>query len=1076
MTKPKDKPTVRNKRIARAARLAILYHLMDTGSVSTLENLGAARNIPPGANAPGNGAILDYTTGLASATTLGSTEGGSLALSTTRQLEVWKNTSGITTNLYEFETCVRFTSPLTMNTATAATFQQSTAAQVTGRMQWQKTTVANQIVARIYNGTIQLNATFTVTDLTGPMEFRFVRSPNGNQAFINGVEGTYDAGFTTYSGPIVIQNGSSFTLNKGTNPGQMTILKFEMWVTATLDPVERREFEADTYLMLRPAPVRLAKATATGTIPKRTSFDVRLVSNYTYTGTLKARVVWSLTRAGLDTAPTVAGTWTTTAKEAGTFISVAGCPSGGTVYWRVEEDHDDGVWRPLAGGYQRMRLMHDTAPKLCWGREGHFNDATNTPATHITPKWFDDIGLSGDSDRTEDSAVLGKQYAAFMSSYAAYLRDADYDFGIDTGDSTEFVDNGWDDGGGTKDSSTEFFKAWRNAENQEFYWDKLCGWARVIGNHGMLGANYKLMSGASFTATDAKGKWALDLWLKTTPNVDGAYFGVGELGTSAETQPPVSAVPARFVPYTTYKEGDIVRPSEAFGDNLQAYVCTQAGTAHNEPTWTANPTGGFASNDTTWALVPKRWDSECIKYLERGGLAVNDYARRTWFQFDWGTSGVSVFIGDSESYSMVNYNDGEDDADEYSDYTFGVTQTTEIFNWARYNASPTKLFFSHRLPGGENFGVNQAKRYARSTGWRLGLTSYYDADGKAESQNEITVDGFFKAAGINWHCGHDHVFSIATSQTGVVHVRSGTTGASSHTSITSNAPNRGWVAKLAMGSKGTPESRGTLDADGNNLTAQGMVYRLNCIGYQEIETSATLGERVSFVETVLPTRPKNSTGYLSRLRQEIPRLISDEATTPSGGAVSLVTTLNPSPKPLKMGAVMLATDVAGAVGSNEISEVTAETMATANVALNKYDPTTLCGDHLAWSASVYVYAGQAVMPSVPAGLMAIAQGTGNMAAGEPTWPTDVGGTVNSNGIDFVMRPIGKWPLEWLEFGLPNTISVKSGTSAECRVQYVPRVVYRSGWLKTTPTGFETLSARQSPVRPFALFRGMRGRR
>lgn len=1049
---------------------------MDSGSVSSLENLGAARNIPPFATAPGNASILDYTTGLASATTLGSTEGGSLALSTTRQLEVWKNTSGATINLYEFETCVRFTSPLSMNTTTAATFQQSTSAQVAGRMQWQKTTTANQVVARIYNGTTNLNATFTVTDLTSPIEFRFVRSPNGNQAFINGVEGTYDAGFQTYSGPIVIQNGSSFTLNKGTNPGQMTLLKFEMWVNATLDPVERREFEADTYLMLRPAPVRLAKATATATIPKRTSFDVRLVSNDSYSGTLKARVVWATTRAGLDTSPTVAGTWTTTDKEAGTFISVTGCPSGGTVYWRVEEDHDDGVWRPLAGGVQRMRLMHDTAPKVAWGREGHLNDQTTTPTTHVTPRWFDDIGLSGDSDMSEDSAALGKQFAAFMSSYSAYLRDPDYDFGIDAGDSTEFVDNGWDTGGGlAKNSSTEMFKAWRNAENQEFYWDKLCGWARTPGNHSMLASCYKLMVGGSYTDTDAKGKWALDLWLKTTPNVDNTYFGVGEFGTSAETQPPLGEVPAQFVPYSEYKEGDIVRPSAAFGDNLQAYVCTQGGTAHNEPTWSANPTGGFASNDTAWQLLPKRWDLECVKFLERGGLAVNDYPRRTWFQFDWGTSGVSFFIGDSESYSLINRNNGFDDAEEYNEYSFGYTQSAAIENWARYNASPVKLFFSHRLPGGENFGIGQAKRYARSTGWRLGLASYYDADGKTESENEIEADATFRAAGVNWHCGHDHVFSIARSQGGVVHVRSGTTGASSHTALASTAPTRGWVAKRAMGSKGTPESRGALDADGNDLAAQGMIYRNNCIGYQEIETDGTLGERITFVETVLPTKPKTGTGYLSRIRQEIPRLISDEATTPSGGTVSLVSTLNPTPKPLKIGAILLATDVASAVGTNEIDETTAETMAEANVLLNKYDPTTLSGYHVQWSDSQFVADGQAIFPTVPTGLMAIATSSGTLGTTEPSpWPTTVGATGTNGTVDYVMRPIGKWPHEWLELGLPTSIPVKSGTSAECRVQWIPRSVYRSGWLKTEPSGFESLGASRSPVRLAARIRAIRG--
>lgn len=1055
MTKPYTKPTARNPRMCRSGRLAVLNHFMDAGSVSTAENLGAARNVPPGVTAPGNCTIADYTTGAPSATTMGTVEGGSLALGTTRQLIVWANSSGVTNKFYEVEHCVRFTSPLNMNTATAATFMQTTSAVVAGRGQWQKTTTPNQLVFRIYNGTTQLNATFTVTDLTSPIELRVVKSALGNKAMVNGVEGTYDAGFTSYSGPLITENGSAWTLNKGTNPGQMTLLKNELWVGCTLDPVERREFEADTYIMLRPGPDRLAKTTATASIPKRTSFDVRLVSNDSYSGTLRARVVWATTRAGLDTGPTVAGTWTTTDLHTGNIISVTGCPSGGTVYWRVEEDAaGDGVWRPLAGGYQRMRLMHDTEPVPLWGREGHFNDATNTPATQITPKWFDDVLLTDDSSMAENSAVLGKQWASFFSGYAVWLRDRGYDFGVDTGDSTEFVDNGWDDGLGTVDWSPSMFTAWKNAENQELYYDKMCGWARVPGNHGMLASCYKLMTGASYTNTDAKGKWALNLWLQTTPNVDNTYFGVGEYGTSGETQPPTAAVPARFVPYTEYAVGDIVRPSVSFGDNLQAYECDGAGMAANEPVWTANPTGGFASGATTWRLVPKRWDTVCIAALEVNGLAVNNYPRRTWFQFDWGNSGVSVFIGDSESYSLINHNNGFDNTTDFNEYGFGATQTLAIYNWARYNTAPVKLFFSHRSNGGEYFGVGSVKGYDRGTGWRIGYGPYYETIGYPEATAEITMDQLFKQAGVIWLCGHDHVFSLARSQAGTLHVRSTTSGASSHTSLTSTAPTRGWVATLAMASKGTPDTRGAYDVAGNNLLALGMIYRLNSIGVQEIETSATQGIRITVVETVLPTQPLSSTGYLSRIRQEIPRLISDEPVTPSGGFVSLTTTLNPNPKPLKIGGVFLSSDVATIVGSGEIDETTATAMANANILLNKYDPTTLSAYHVQWNPSDIVVAGQAIFPTAPTGLMAIATSTGTLGLTEPSpWPTTVGATGTNGTVSYVMRPIGLWPHEWFELGLPTSIPVVSGTTAACKVQWVPRVVYRSNWLTTVATGF-----------------------
>lgn len=1048
MNKPAVAATTINARGPKADACVICLPLQETGTVATIDNIGKPRNVLPGVTAPIDAEILDYTTGLASTAAMGAVEGGSIDLGTTKQLRVWYNSGLTDISLTEFEGKVRFTSALTMNTTTAATLFQTRATAADGRFQLQKTNVANRLALRLRSGGTEYAATWTVTDLTAATELRFGRDADGNNwAALNGVVPTYDAGFQALTQAIVIPTLEGWTVNKGTNPGQVTLLGFDLW-SAPLDTVERRKFDADTYLMLRPAPAatKFPRSCARASIAHDTWFDVPVWTLAAMTGTTRIRVVYSTTIAGLDSAPTVGATWATSTARDSTRLRISGLAPGTIYYWRIEESPDGTNWYPLAGGFQKIRTRGDTPPRILWAGEGHFNDETNTPATQITPKYGRDIGLSSDSAYTEDSAVIGKQFANYASALACYLADGDYEFGIDPGDgSLDFMDNGWWTGDGQSDTNEDMLVAVTNALEQTFFLDTMCGWIQVLGNHGCLGGNYSTVNSTG----DAVRKMALDVWLMTTPNHTSEYGGIGEIGTSEETNPPYEPVAvALWATGVTAVPGDIVRPTVENGMAYRVSEIADEGSpvTTTEPTWSLDPNAVFASGDVYYVVERKRHDQYTVAAFERNGELVNTEPRRTWFAFQWG--GIQFFIGDTESYSLVDYYNATDDATDYDHYSLGDTQTAAFRHVSQTSGCRTKMFFAHRSIGGENFGTAAAKRYNRSTGWRIGYAAYYTADGQAESAEEITHDKYCAMWG--WSClyGHDHSHTIARSQYGTIHVRSATIGASSHAAITNSAPTKGWLNPLPMKSKGDPASRGNYDQDAVDLYALGLIDRFNGIGYQEIETHAVDGFRVSFTETALATKPKSSTGYLSRTRFDVSRLIGTDV-TPAADRVSLIDALNPTPKPLRVAGVYLSSNMATLCGSGQISDATAESTANSSHALNLYDPINMAtGAAIAWDVGIDISLGKAVYPTVRNGLMAICTTAGATGLTEPTWPTVVGGTVTDGTAAYVMRPVGKWPTEWLEYGHTTSVPVVAGTSEPCQVLYVPRKRSQSDWLQS----------------------------
>lgn len=1051
MTKPAVAATAINERGPKADACLLCLPIQETGTVATLDNIGKARNVLPGVTAPGDADILNFTTLLADTAAMGVVEGGSIDLGTTKVLRVWANGTGSDFSIAEIEGAMRFTSALTMSTTTAATLFQTRATAADGRLQFQKTNVANKVALRLRSSSTDVAATWTVTDLTAVTELRFGFHPVlGNWATLNGVAPTYDSGWQTLTQPIIIPASDGWTINKGTNAGQVKLLGFNLWA-APLDSVERREFDADAYLMLRPAPAatKFPRSAARCSIASETWFDIPVWTLASMTGTTRIRVVYSTTIAGLDSSPTVGATWSTSTARDSTRLRVSGLTAGTLYYWRIEESPDGVTYYPLAGGYQKIRTRGTTAPRILWAGEGHFNDETNTPATQITPKFGRGIGLSSASAYTEDSAVIGKQWANHRSAMSAYLADGDYEIGIDPGDgSLDFVDNAWWTGDGQADTNEDMLIAVTNALEQTFHLDKLCGWINVLGNHGCLGPNYSTVN----TTADAVRKMALDVWLMVTPNHTSEYDGIGEIGTSEETNPTYATTPVTlWATGVTAQPGDIVRPTVENGMAYRVSEIAEGGSpvTTTEPVWTLEENAVFASGDVYYVVDHKRHDQYTVAAFERNGERVNTESRRTWFAFDWG--GVSVFIGDTESYSLVEYWNAVDDADDYDDYSHGATQRIAITAWAQGGAR-VKLFFAHRSIGGENFGTGAVKRYSRSTGWRIGYTTYYTTDGQAESGEELTFDKLCARAGIVPFYGHDHSFTIARTLLGTLHCRSASLGASSHAALTNSAPTKGWLNPLPMQSKGDPASFGRYDQDAVDLYSLGLIIRYNGIGYQEIETHAADGVRLTFTETALATKPKSSTGYLSRTRFDVGRVLGENV-TPSANTVSLIDTLNPTPKPYRVAGVFLASNATTLNGSGQISDATAETTANNSHALNLYDPQSVSGAAaIEWGSGLDVLAGQAVYPTVRNGLMAVVTTGGTTDVTEPTWPTVVGGTVTDGTAQYVMRPVGKWPTEWCEYGHGTTVPVVAGTSAVCQVLYVPRVRYRSGWLLSPMTG------------------------
>lgn len=1073
MNKPASAPSSRNIRGPRADALLVSYHLMDAGSVDTIANLGHARFVPPGTVAPGNGSILDYTTGLASATTLGAVEGGSLDLGTARQLRVWNNTSGSDINLYEWEFEIRFTSPLDMSTTTAATIMQTTGAASDGRLQIQKTNVANQLALRLRVASAEVTATWTASSLSSVTTIRGKFGRNGNQAWLNGVEPTYGSGWQTMTQPTKVLAGSSWTINKGTNPGQVTLLSFNVW-GVPLTTRLRSEFDADAYIMLRPPPGDCPRSAWTAGLPDDGAFEVALWSHETtVAATFYLRGEWSTSIAGLDSAPNVTSAKTFTAAAQKQRLQFTGLPSDTEIYWRVAHSTDNVTYRPLAGGYQRLRTDGGSAqPRIFWGLEGHANDETDTSGAHVTPAFGLELALDAGAV-TEKSSVIGKQFANYMTAYAAWESGVAYTVGVNIGDDRDFVDNSVVYGEGTASVNSKMWRARTNACEQTFYLDKMCPWIESPGNHALIGSNAVLNG----DPPDALRKQALELWANSTPNKENT----GDLGMTAEAHPAVQSTPTTWATGVVQQVGDIVRPTT---DNMRRYICTDniGGVATTtEPAFDDNPAGSFVTGsggEITYSLLRGRWDSAAIAALAYQASATgNTTSIRTWGVYDL-PGGVSIFCADSETSTLQGYEDLEDTAEEFADFTFGAIQTAAIVAWANNNPARIKLFFSHRHTGGMKLRLTVAEAYGRGVGRKIGNAAYYTSVSAPESPNELTIDQLFVLAGVQHFTGHDHHGAHSRSRNGTHHWKSVTSGASSHSSLGVSAPSRGWVTSLHQAEFGTPESQGALDSAGTNLLADGMIYFVNVIGYQDIQTYSDGAIRVRTIETAFPTKSRTVSGsvagYLNRIRTDVARLIGTEDVSVSGGNLSLIDTLNPSPAPLKIGLVLQASAVATAVGTNVISEATAEATADANVPLNHYDVSALCREGIAWDVGIPVGVGQFVFPTTHCGLVAlcIVAGTTDSTT-QPTWGTLVGAKVDDNAVDgtaqYRMLPMGLWPSPAFEADLPTSIPLKSGASGTFRAQWVPRCVLDSGlvYAPSSIGGAGGLSIRRMQI-------GMRG--
>lgn len=1021
--KPEAAPGALSKYGNQTDRKLISLPCME-GSGGTLNNLGRARERPRGTTAPGATiSVANYTTGAAeSGTWVTGSEGARLQLGATQRLDLWTNGSATDWRLKRFTLELGFTSTVTADGLLHG-FWQSSNTNSTGRIQVIRAT-GGTVVARVRSGSSNLDASWSGVDLTLPVHILVTGDGKGAQAFCNGVEGTYSGGFESYTGGLVIHAGQTMRVNWGTNAGLMTL----DYVGLTPNRYTQREIEkaiADKYIDLRPDPVDFPTVAFKVGRVKSTQYAVRAVTSRSLASTARIRLVQGATALALaaaSTAGAAADTWAESRPWTGNWLYSTGNTAGTELQFRLEERGSDGVYRPRAGGHQRVRLERSQAPRILAGMEDHVGDRTGSSGTVITPAFGRDITLTTADDPTENSATLRKLKAAHDFNYTIESRYHNaFDFAVHIGDGY-WTDNLYS-GFGTSAYNDDMYDAAVAWQNVNFRVIQCAGmWCEVPGNHDGQAALYLIENGV-----DAHHKQASTIWKLFTSNPTADCYGIGESGTRAERLPAtMTAAVTRFSPGMSIASGQRITTA---ADDLRAYAAANSGTAG--ATFTPDPALGAVSStgDVNLQCV-WRWDDVTL-----AALADDGYPTQTWFAFDWGEH--SFFIADSESYSLIGLQD-VDVADNPGQYRLGTTQKAAIVAWAEAaRAAGRKLNLCiHRLPGGLNYRATTTGFYGRSRGCKARDAATYEALGVAIPPDQLWLSNAAQTFGFVIWKGHDHHFSICVDAAGVVYITCPTVSASSHSepSFGSGVPGRGWRGPLPTADYGTMESGGLLDPNGDPI--DGAIKTINVMGFLDIQCDDDHHGRVKLVRSSLCTKERGSYGRFSRVRKDVDQFGSGPFTA-SGDTIDLTDALNPQPWPMQVAMVLEESDHADAILPGTVTEAAAETQADLTDNLNVFYP----DEWPEWGPSNTYAVGDVVLPDVYTGLLAyaVAITTGVSGGSTPAWEDNVGDSVTDGGVTWKMIP----PMDDFRSDISAVVPLVAGSTGDYYADYAPAVVYES---------------------------------
>lgn len=462
--------------------------------------------------------------------------------------------------------------------------------------------------------------------------------------------------------------------------------------------------------------------------------------------------------------------------------------------------------------------------------------------------------------------------------------------------------------------------------------------------------------------------------------------------------------------------------------NPDSSTYTESGEAHN------------SSTDWVGSSTP-------ASFLHSTSVDLENY-----YAFTWGS--MTLFVLDSCRYSDVG--DATDSGTRTAPYKYapGAAQLSWFATKAAACTSVWKIAASHYMFGGVYAGLIQTTGYyARGSGIDLNQTEPFQSLGVAEGPYERSLHTYLRAYGFTQYIlAHNHKDCDAVID-GVYYTSLPTAGAPSHTTRTRpgwTKNNDGTEWSQIQATFGTPQSGGTLDASGNDLTAKGMISHFNTIGWKRwTVTSTTLVS--DLFQTVASTVPEDADTTLlstytdlfdsSGLNGHGERHMANMASTPSTNAVNLATgdALNASPLPSCVYAAYLDSAITGAWYD------AAQT--------NKYAP----DNATQWAAGATYAIGAYVYPLTKnTGYLyrASAITTGVSDAAEPTfsgaatdWPTTIGSTLVDNGVTWtcVQRYIPKYRFdENLQSG-----TCYVNTASDVRVLYVPRRLKTQSYTQKT---------------------------
>lgn len=1018
------------------------YPVMD-GSGSRLAWLGHPRHRPRGSAHPGQGVIQNWTTSAEeNGTWETGPEGMRLVLGTTQKVKVW-DSGGADVVFKRISVAFDFASGLATGAGSLCTLWQTSSLTTTqGRAAFFKDTTGNPIM-RVRGASGNMNATFNGSgfDWSADHQLLWTKGRKGMRAWLDGVEATYSGGFDTYTGDVRIHSGQTWTINHGAVAGQVKLSGFAINANAW-HIAEVEDLIADKYANLRPDPADC---------PLAASFDVNRVNDTQFamkvpanhvslSRTLRVRLVTAATAIGLAqavAAGTYSDSWTTATPDTSQLLYSTGNTPGARLLAMVTVQGGDGVYRPHAGQFQRIKLDAGTSPRIAGGFEDHVVGRDPDSGALPTIAFGTDISHTDAADLTENSSANRLMKALHDCTYSIYTRYRNkFDFGVHIGDGT------WgeqESGGGTAAGNAALklrSVTWRNAHFRLY---KAVGVVHLVeGNHDGKGANFTIDN----LGADALRKQALGAhrWLSAAP--DGGGVEIADRGLIEETLPNLwNYSPDRFRSGKTVTTGMVLT---AGSDDLRAYEVV--GTSGNgvlaaEPSWDktlgAPTTATGADGQAIYFRCRARWDSVCVSAYAPPALP-----SQTWYSFRYG--GHEFFIGDSEQGALIGIEDANGGVTP-SDYTLPPAEKAAIVRWGRSLGGRPAHLFIHRLPGGKNYRAAGTGWYARIAGHDATDPTYWEAQGVAMPPDQLWLVFAAQTFGFVIYQGHNHHFCICTDvRTGVVIVTLPTCSASSHADPTfgSGQPSRSWRTVPHRNDFGTGESDGLLDNAGNAIP--GNVKMLNGMGFVDIVCQDAPGiAKLAFVRTGRPVTEKNSVAYTDRIRKDVDQCDSGPFAI-SGGQVTLTNADGETVDPLWIACVLEDGNRSAAMMTGTVTEAAAETQCDATHRLNVY--TGDDNDVLEYGSTTAYSVGMIERPITFAGLFARVKSitTGMPGGSEPSWPNTIGATVVDGGVTWEMIPASEDG--WNDFAA--TIAVDGGASGDVYVDFGPAVLYQSDDLAT----------------------------